>query len=204
MSNSQKVLSKILDANHAKPTVDLDLENLPVERTLDVQWDLEKDAFLFNVHEPHQPPTKHGILSPVSWLYDPMGVLCPVVLQTKKILLSLWKQNLGWDNLIPENLQGLWNERKCVLAVLSQVQVPSCHLINSTVVDISLRTFSDASQDGYGMCSYLRFVYAYGTVRCSFLVGRARSSPVRPISIQGLSCKQQHCLRRCTECLKMS
>ena len=33
------------------------------------------------------------------------------------------------------------------------------------------------------MCSYLRFVYACGTVRCSFLVGRSGSSPVRPISI---------------------
>ena len=50
------------------------------------------------------------------------------------------------------------------MAVLSQVQVPRCHLIDSTVVDISLHLFSDASEDGYGMCSYLRFVYACGTV----------------------------------------
>lgn len=35
------------------------------------------------------------------------------------------------------------------------------------------------------MCAYLRFVYASGTVRCSFLVGRSRSS-VRPISIPRL------------------
>ena len=52
--------------------------------------------------------------------------------------------------------------------------------------DISLHFFSDASEDGYGMCAYLRFVYASGTVRCSFLVGRSRSSPVRPISISRL------------------
>lgn len=29
---------------------------------------------------------------------------------------------------------------------------------------------------------FLRFVYACGTVRCSFLIGSLRSSPVRPIS----------------------
>ena len=46
MSNRREVLSKIPDADRAKPTLDLDLESLPVERTLGVQWDVEKDAFL--------------------------------------------------------------------------------------------------------------------------------------------------------------
>ena len=185
-SNSREVLSKIPDADRAKPTLDLDLENLPVERTLGVQWDVEKDAFLFKVREPHKPPTKRGILSAVSSLYDPMGFVCPVVLEAKKILPRLWKLNLRLDDLIPEDLQSLWNEWKCKLAVLSQVLVPRCQLIDSTVVNISLHLFSDASEDGYGMCSYLRFVYACGTVRCSFLIGRSRSSPVRPISIPRL------------------
>ena len=88
--------------------------------------------------------------------------------------------------MIPEDLQSLWNRRKYKLAVLSQGQVPRCHLIDNTVVDISLHLFSDASEDGYGMCSYHRFVYACGTVKCSFLVGRSRSLPVRPISIPRL------------------
>ena len=121
MSNSREVLSEIPEADCAKPTLDLDLENLPVERTLAVQWDSVSS-----------------------------------------------------------------NEWKCELAVLSQVQVPRCQLIDSTEVDISIHLFSDASEDGYGMCSYLRFVYACGTVKCSYLVGRSRSSPVRPISIPRL------------------
>ena len=89
MSNSQEVLSKIPDADRVKPTLDLDLENLPVERTLGVQWDVEKDAFLFKVREPHKPTTKRGILSAVSSLYDPMGFVCPVVLEAKKILQTV-------------------------------------------------------------------------------------------------------------------
>ena len=89
------MLSKIPEADRAKPPLDSDLENLPVERTLGVPWDVEKDAFLFKVHEPHQPPTKRGILSAVSSLYDPMGFVCPVVLEAKKILQPLWKLNMG-------------------------------------------------------------------------------------------------------------
>lgn len=41
--------------------------------------------------------------------------------------------------------------------------------------EISLYLFSDASKDGFGMCAYLRLVYASGNVWCSFLVGRSRS-----------------------------
>ncbi|XP_044182062.1 uncharacterized protein LOC122962876 [Acropora millepora] len=54
MSNSREVLSEIPDRERARPTLDLDLEKLPVERTLGVQWDVEKDAFLFKVHVPHR------------------------------------------------------------------------------------------------------------------------------------------------------
>ena len=113
MSNSREVLSKIPDADRAKPTLDLGLENLPVERKLGGHWDVDRDAFFFKVREPHQPPTKRGILLAVSSLYDPMGFVCPVVLEAKKIL-----QRMGWDDLIPENLQSLWNKWKYKLAVL--------------------------------------------------------------------------------------
>ena len=105
MSNSREVLSEIPDRERARPTLDLDLENLPVERTLGVQWDVEKDAFLSKVHFPHQPSTKRGILSAVTSLYDPMGFVCPVILEAKKILQKLWKLNLGWDDEIPKDLQ---------------------------------------------------------------------------------------------------
>ena len=186
MSYSREVLSEIPDGQRARPTLDLDLENLPVERTLGVRWDVERDAFLFKVRVPHQPSTKRGILSAVSSLYDPMGFVCPVILAAKKILQKLWKLNLGWDHEIPEDLQNHWNKWKSELSALSQIQVPRCHLVHGRVLDISLHLFSDASENVYGMCAYLRFVYANGTVRFSFLVGRSRSLPLRPISIRRL------------------
>ena len=176
----------IPEEEQARPNLDLDLDNLPVERTLGVQWDVEKEVFLFTVREPNQPLTKHGILSAVSCLYDPMGFVCPVALEAK-ILQKLWKLKLGWDDKIPEDLQCHWNKWKSELPTLSQVQVPRCHLADQTeVLDVSLHLFSDASEDSYGMCSYLRSIHSSEAIRRSFLIGRSRSSPVRPISISRL------------------
>jgi len=89
MSSSRDVLSVKPEEERARPNLDLDLDSLPIERTLGVQRDVEKDVFLFTVREPNQPPTKGGILSAVSSLYDPMGFVCPVVLEAKKTLQKL-------------------------------------------------------------------------------------------------------------------
>ena len=80
------------------------------------------------VLEPNQPLTKHGILSAVSSLYDPMGVVCPIVLEAKKVLQKLWKLNLGWDNEIPEDLQctGISERMSSLPCHKFNTAVPSC------------------------------------------------------------------------------
>ena len=40
MSNSRDVLSVIPEEERARPNLDLDLDDLPVERTLEVQWNV--------------------------------------------------------------------------------------------------------------------------------------------------------------------
>ena len=120
MSDSRDVLSVIPEKERARPNLDLDLHHLPVERTLGVQWDVEKDVLLLTVRETNQPPTKRGILSAVSSLYDPMGFVCPVVLEVKEILQKLWKLKLEWDDEITEDLQCHWNKWKSELPAWSQ------------------------------------------------------------------------------------
>ena len=83
-SNSREVLASIPEDKRARPTVNLDLDELPIERALGVLWNVEKDVFQFEVFKPDKPATKRGILSAISSLYDPMGFVCPVVLEANK------------------------------------------------------------------------------------------------------------------------
>ncbi|XP_066965700.1 uncharacterized protein [Macrobrachium rosenbergii] len=46
-----------------------------------------------------------------------------------------------------------------------------------------LHHFSDASQTGYGVASYLRVVSTDGEVHCTLLMGRARVAPLKRLSI---------------------
>ena len=43
---------------------------------------------------------------------------------------------------------------------------------------------SDASQDAYGACTYLRRAFTDDTVECSLIAGKGRLSPVKLLSIE--------------------
>jgi hypothetical protein len=78
MSNSRRVLEAVPVERRALPDLDLSLDQLPIERTLGVHWNVEDDAFCFKIKPCDKPNTMRGVLSCVSSFYDPMGFAAPV------------------------------------------------------------------------------------------------------------------------------
>ena len=124
-SNSREVLASIPEDKRARPTINLDLDELPIERALGALRNVEKDVFQFEVFKPDKPAPKRGILSAISSLYDPMGFVCPVVLEAKNIIQRLWKLQLPWDDPVPECELAYWERWKSELSALTQVQIPN-------------------------------------------------------------------------------
>ena len=54
------------------------------------------------------------------------------------------------------------------------------------IIDISIHHFSDASEHGYGQCSYIRYVNEDGLIHCSLLLGKSRVPPKKFILIPRL------------------
>ena len=51
---------------------------------------------------------------------------------------------------------------------------------------MELHHFSDASQSGYGQCSYLRLTDDKGRIQCSLVMGKSRVTPLKPITVPRL------------------
>lgn len=45
-------------------------------------------------------------------LYDPFGLLAPIIVNAKLIIHELWQLKLGWDESIPMSLYLLWQNFK--------------------------------------------------------------------------------------------
>ena len=86
ISNNKEVIEAIPLEERAKGIQDLDptRDSLPIERALGVQWCVESDTLKFRIELADRPSTRRGILSTVSSVFDPLGVLAPFVLIGKK------------------------------------------------------------------------------------------------------------------------
>lgn len=77
MSNNSGVLETLPVSLRAKGMghLDMELDALPVERVLGVEWSIKSDSFKFKVKFKDRPLTRRGILSTIASIYDPLGML---------------------------------------------------------------------------------------------------------------------------------
>lgn len=106
ISHHKAVIESIPHEDRSKDlqTLDITKDILPVEQALGVQWCIESDTLQFRVELKDQPLTRRGILSTVSSVFDPLGMLAPLILVGKTILHELCRDGADWDDKVPEPL----------------------------------------------------------------------------------------------------
>ena len=182
VSNSRKLIESLPESDRAGSFKDLHDGQLPVERALGVRWDVEGDIFCFKIEVNDKPLTRRRLLSVVSSVYDPLGFAAPAILQ------DLCRKRLGWDDLIPTEEKERWLKWLKDLPKLERFSVDRCFKPQNfgRTVSLQLHHFSDASQQGYGAVSYIRSKDDKGTIHCSFVMGKARTAPLKSITIPRL------------------
>ena len=90
-----EVLSQIPNQEMASPSINLDLDDLPIERSLGLLWNTETDSFRFAVTSRQSVLSKRGALSQVSSVFDPLGVFAPFLLPVKCLIQTLWYKKGG-------------------------------------------------------------------------------------------------------------
>ena len=143
------------------------------------------DTLGFRVELENKPLSCHGIISTISSVYDPLGIVSPVILCGKLMLQDLCRQNVDWDDLVPEEIFPRWERWHNKVPLLEDVNIQRCFKPPGfgKVVQYEVHSFWDASQFGIGQVSYLRVVNENKDVHVSFLMSKARVAPIKPMSI---------------------
>lgn len=108
--------------------VNLNYNEAPLQSVLGVKWNVETDAFSFNVSLSEKAATRRGILSTVASVYDPLGFFSPYILSGKQVLQEMCKQGIGWDELLPPELKPKWEAWLHDLKNLQNIQIPRCFI----------------------------------------------------------------------------
>lgn len=151
-----------------------------------------------------KPCTRRGILSTVSSVFDPLGFVAPLLLDGKSILQELCCHEVDWDDPMPEDIKVKWEKWRADLLQLQCISIPRCYKPKNFghVVSTELHHFSDASIKGYGQWSYLRLVHEHQKVHCSFVMGKSRVAPLKPVTIPRLELTAAVCSVRISQQLR--
>ncbi|XP_068240855.1 uncharacterized protein [Palaemon carinicauda] len=189
VSNSSDVLKALPaeDCSVESDKFNLDMESL-MTRALGMLWDLKEDSFKFSIELKDNPFTRRGLLSTISSLYDPIGLLSPIILPAKKLLQELCQvESLDWDERIPDEPAERWQHWIQGLHLLEQLSIPRCFKSSGfgNVSGSSHVLFSDASTVGYGVAAYLVF-HDGDQVQSNLVMGKSRVSPKKLVTIPRL------------------
>lgn len=124
----------------------------------------------------------------MSSIFDPLGFVAPFLPEGKKILQELCKEDTGWDDPISDAMKirwEKWEKWRTDLRLLQEFSVARCYQPKN-FGHTELHHFSDASNKGYGQCSYLRLTNEQRQLHYSFVIGKSRVTPLKPVTIPRL------------------
>lgn len=182
-SNSQNLLNKFSEKSSDSHMV-LDLKD--TIKTLGLRWDAITDSIFYTTNlETDDKCTKRSILSQTAKLFDPQGLLGPIIIVAKILIQDIWKTQLGWDDVVPTEIKNRWLEFQKELPVINQLRIPRRITIPDTV-NFQLHGFSDASEKGYGACFYLRCTNKDGCHHTALICAKSRVAPLKIVTLPRL------------------
>ncbi|XP_062538935.1 uncharacterized protein LOC134207229 [Armigeres subalbatus] len=183
-ANDDRLLESVSDVDRDKLVKIEDYSANEVIKTLGLMWDPIGDDFLFRAQADCKipTPTKRQVLSVIARLFDPLGLLSPVIVLAKTLMQKLWKSKMDWDDQLDGELLKDWTNFLDALPLAEDFRVKR-RVVTNEAVRIEIHGFSDASNMAYGACVYLRSVFDDGTASAKLITSKSKVCPITPLSI---------------------
>ncbi|KAI5730887.1 hypothetical protein M8J77_001593 [Diaphorina citri] len=147
---------------------------------LGLVWDRYSDTLAINTERlstmKFDNVTKKIMLSAAHRLFDPLGIISPVVLIPKILLQQTWKENLSWNEAVNEDIKAKFQQWLDEIHFLEEVKVERWVRTSEPVSQLELHVFSDASQCAYATVIFI-VVRNENDVSIHLLASKARVSP---------------------------
>ena len=152
-TNDQKAVQMLLHSEQI---------DAATEKVLGMHWNIPLDKLTYRFVKSEAEGkclSKRQILSIVSSIYDPLGLLAPITVRAKIILRKLWAypEKISWDEPVPCEIEREWSVLYEDLQMVDMVNISRSLTPNKCVGQPTLVIFSDGSPQAYGAVAYCRW-----------------------------------------------
>lgn len=147
---------------------------------LGLDWDCITDTFRFSspVELSEKPLTKREVASSVAKLFDPLGLVGPIVMVAKLILQDAHKLKSKWDAPLSEDIVAKWNKFVLTLREINSLEIPRWISSIPYPVRLEFHAFCDASLRAYGTSIYVVTYDDFGNISSRLLISKSRVAPI--------------------------
>ena len=159
---------------------------------LGVEWDSHKDVITFSLILPeYNKFTKRTLLSLVSSIFDPLGIISPFTLMGKMLFQRVWclGPQQGWDDPLPLELTEIFQNWLATSHELKGFKINRVYFPQpwkTSVKNLEVICFGDACPSGYGAVCYLRTRAADGRYLVAFCTSKTRVAPIKKMTLPRL------------------
>lgn len=126
------------------------------------------------------------VASDIAKLYDPLGLISPILIKAKIILQELWLLKAGWDEPLPIEFQERWRAFRQQLLQLESLSIPRwLGVIRFDPSGIEIHGFSDASQLAMAAAVYLK-VPDNNNANTHLICSKIKVAPLKRLTIPRL------------------
>ena len=163
--NDEHLLKEIPEEYRAKEVKEL-IPNAD-SKALGIKWNVILDQLYFEVNHIYPIPTvtRRYMLSTISSIFDPLGLISPTVLVRKMLFQEATRLKLTWDEDVPEAVSNRWK---------------------TWIESLTRLRFSDASEKAYGSCCYIRCINKDGKIHTALIISRNKVTPLKSVTVPRL------------------
>lgn len=170
-----------------------EVDNLKGEhKVLGMNWNLNEDVFSLKLDKIADyaldfEPTKRNLLRISAKLFDPLGIVAPILVPMRVFFQELCAAKYDWDNTIPEKKYRIVQKWLTDLRNVSQITLNRYYFpgLKQDMKCVSLHAFGDASQKAYCSVVYI-CIETDSELSVSLVASKTRLAPLSKLTIPRL------------------
>ncbi|XP_055690674.1 uncharacterized protein LOC129795249 [Lutzomyia longipalpis] len=154
-------------------------------KALGITWNPKNDVFNFAAPKMSDGPvTKKTLVSDVAKLFDPLGLIGPVITDAKILMQEVTRRKLDWEEELPMDLLEKWQTFKSRLKDVESISVPRWISPMEAPKIQQLHGFCDSSKLAHGAAIYLVSINTEtNEITSKLMTSKSRVNPIDPITI---------------------